>query len=115
MEPGTKRIGGGRAYHSILEPHCDFIRALRRTRRTWKEIAEALAHEKGVRVTLQGDYLYYRRWTRRQREIHWEDLETSTEPAVEAPTDRSRRLPPTFPESGFRKPNRDSFQKEDYL
>ena len=91
------------------------IQALRRNRRTWKEIAEALARDQGVQVTLQGVYLYYRRWTRRQRTAHWEELDNTTQPVVQPPPARSVRQPPMMPGSGFRKPNRDSFQKEDYL
>ena len=43
---------GGRAYHSVLEPHFDFIREQRLRRKTWQEIAELLHTEKGIRVTL---------------------------------------------------------------
>ena len=39
--------GGGRAYHSRLEPFVDFIREQRQRRRTWKEIAEFLREQKG--------------------------------------------------------------------
>jgi hypothetical protein len=31
---------GGKPFHSILEPHFDFIRELRQRRKTWQEIAE---------------------------------------------------------------------------
>lgn len=34
-----RRNGGGRAYHSRLEPHTELIRSLRRQRMTWKEIS----------------------------------------------------------------------------
>ena len=37
---------GGKPFHSILEPHFDFIRELRQRRKTWQEIAESAAHRK---------------------------------------------------------------------
>ena len=52
MSETTPSKRGGRAYHSVLEPHFDFIQQLRQRRKTWKEIAELLFTEKGVRVTL---------------------------------------------------------------
>ena len=59
----TKR--GGRAFHSVLELHFDFIRQLRQRRKTWQEIAELLLAEKGIRVTLYAPYRFYRRQLRR--------------------------------------------------
>src|SRR5947208_1184169 len=64
--------GGGRAYHSRLEPFVDFIREQRQRRRTWKEIAESLRAEKGCSVTLQGVHQFYRRYVQRSRKPHWE-------------------------------------------
>jgi hypothetical protein len=69
---------GGRAYHSILEPHLDFIRELRQRRKTWKEIAEALFIEKGVHVTLYAPYRFYQRQLKRRAKGHWEDAENQT-------------------------------------
>jgi len=37
---------GGKPFHSILEPHYDFIRELRQRRKTWQEIADLLLSEK---------------------------------------------------------------------
>src|ERR1700716_4292311 len=64
--------GGGRAYHSRLEPFVDFIREQRQRRRTWKEIAESLRCEKGCAVTLQGVHQFYRRFVLQSRKPHWE-------------------------------------------
>jgi len=61
---------GGRAYHSVLEPHFDFIRELRQRRKTWKEIAEALFVEKGVHVTLYAPYRFYQRQLKRRAKGH---------------------------------------------
>lgn len=76
--PGNtrQRNGGGRAYHSVLEPHFDLIRQLRRQRLTWKEIAARLRTDRGLEVTLSGVYRFCRR--RARRTPSWE--------AVSAPT-----------------------------
>jgi hypothetical protein len=52
--PASKRAkhGGGRAFHSRLEPYADFIREQRQRRKTWKEIADLLQTEKGCAITL---------------------------------------------------------------
>ena len=52
-----KRCGGGRAFHSRLEPFVDFIREQRQRRRTWQEIAAVLFSEKNCAITAQADYL----------------------------------------------------------
>jgi hypothetical protein len=72
---------GGRAYHSILEPHFDFIREQRQRRKTWREIASLLHTEKGIRVTLYAPSLFCRRKLKRAAKLHWEDLSTGSQPA----------------------------------
>ena len=69
---------GGRAYHSVLESHFDFIRELRQRRKTWKEIAEVLFIEHGVHVTLYAPYRFYQRQLKRRAKGHWEDAENQT-------------------------------------
>ena len=71
---------GGRAFHSILEPHFDFIRELRQQRKTWKEISEALHTEKSIRVTLYTPYRFYRRQLKRRAKGHWEDVPSPSNP-----------------------------------
>lgn len=115
MATGRTRLGGGKAFHSILEPHRELIQSLRRSRKTWKEIAQTLAREKGVSVTLQGVYQFYRRWTRRSRTGHWEQESPAPQPTTEPSSHKKPRPAPVLPGSGFRKPNRSSFQQEDYL
>ena len=44
------KVGGGRAFHSRLEPFVDFIREQRQRRKTWKEIAGLLRDEKGCTI-----------------------------------------------------------------
>jgi len=70
---------GGKPFHSILEPHYDFIRELRQRRKTWQEIADLLLSEKGIRVTFHAPYLFYRRKLKRATKPHWEDAENHSE------------------------------------
>jgi hypothetical protein len=70
---GPGRKGGGRAYHSRVEPFVAFIREQRQKRQTWREIAEWLAVEKDCRITLQGLYQFYRRYVERQGKRGWEE------------------------------------------
>jgi hypothetical protein len=107
---------GGRAYHSILEPHFDFIRELRQRRKTWKEIAEALFIEKGVHVTLYAPYRFYQRQLKRRAKGHWEDAENQTglppaRPKVPA-KGRQAQLAPLPAKSDFKRPNRDELNNE---
>ncbi len=76
-----KRQRGGRAYHSVLEPHFDFIREQRQRRKTWQEIAELLLTAKGIRVTLYAPYHFYRRRLKRASKPHWEDSAVDSQPA----------------------------------
>ena len=115
MEPAKPRSRGGKAHHSIVEPHLEFIRELRRQRRTWQEIADALAAEKGIRVTLQAPYLYFRRWIRRRGKLHWESSEIALQSTEEGPTPKASKTIPTLPGAKFRKPNRTTFEPESFL
>jgi len=54
------RLGGGRPYRSILNPHLDRIAALRKEGATWEEVAAALG-ELGVRITAAGARLFHTR------------------------------------------------------
>lgn len=96
---------GGRPFHSILEPHFDFIREQRRHRKTWQEIAGLLFTEKGIRVTFHAPYLFYRRKLKRLAKPHWEDVGNNSSspaacpnPAASRPQPRLVPLPvkPTF-------------------
>lgn len=106
-EQTTQRAkhGGGRAYHSRLEPFVDFVREQRRRRRTWKEIADLLRIEKGCSVTFQGVHQYYRRYVLRSRKPHWESP-TLLPPEATTPETRPvlAETPPTRP---FRRPPAD--------
>ena len=127
MESETKtnavaaRKGGGRAFHSRVEPFVAIIRAQRQQRKTWREIAECLAIEEGCRITLQGLHQFYRRYLNRQVRHHWE-VEggalpvAPTLPHESAIRPESNRKPvlAAIPASrSFRQPNPDSLNLND--
>ncbi len=76
-----RRKGGGRAYHSRLEPHTELIRSLRRQRMTWKEIACHLTEQLGCAITFQGVHQFFRRFVKRQAVTHWESIGSQESPA----------------------------------
>jgi hypothetical protein len=100
---------GGKAFHSILEPHFDFIRQQRQRRKTWQEIADLLLSEKGVRVTLYAPYRFYRRKLKRAVKPHWENAGNDsrlpaarTDVTASRPPSRPSPLPKSIP---FNQPN----------
>ena len=123
MESETKtnavaaRKGGGRAFHSRVEPFVAIIRAQRQQRKTWKEIAEWLAVEEGCRITLQGLHQFYRRYVKRQGQHHWEDEGRGLSVPLElASRPESNRIPvlAAIPASrSFRQPSPDSLNLND--
>jgi hypothetical protein len=60
MTETAQRKRGGKAFHSILEPHFDFIHQQRQRRKTWQEIADLRSTKKGFasrstrRITFTG-------------------------------------------------------------
>ena len=121
MNETAQRKRGGRAYHSVLEPHFDFIQEQRRRRKTWKEIADLLFAEKGVRVTLYAPYHFYRRKLKRSARPHWEDHpgpgpksspEASTHSRSDLPAQRRAPLPPR---NTFQRPNREQFNPDEFV
>ncbi len=76
-----RRNGGGRAFHSRLEPHTELIRSLRRQRMTWKEIACHLTDQLGCAITFQGVHQFFRRFVKRQAVTHWESIGSQESPA----------------------------------
>jgi hypothetical protein len=98
---------GGRAYHSVLEAHFEFIREQRRRRKTWREIADLLFTEKGIRVTFYAPYLFYRRRLKRAAKPHWEDSTKDSQPTrpiivAKRPQSHAGPLPQPVP---FKRPN----------
>jgi hypothetical protein len=78
--------GGGRPFHSRLEPFTDFIREQRQQRRTWQEIAARLRTEKDCVITSQGLHQFYRRYLKRQARSHWESEAATPPPATVKPS-----------------------------
>ena len=113
MSETTKQRRGGRAFHSILAPHFDFIRQLRKQRKTWQEIAELLHSQMGIRVTLYAPYLFYKRQLRRKARPHWEN-EVTSQPAPEE-SQPVRPNIPALPAAIFHRPDRKTFNPDDYL
>ncbi len=105
-----KRSGGGRAFHSRLEPFVGFIREQRQRRKTWQEIAVALTGEKSCAITAQGVHQFYRRHLRRHAQPHWEDapvITKATSASIEANSTPARKpiLAATPQRREFRQPN----------
>jgi hypothetical protein len=110
----TKR--GGRAYHSVLEPHFDFIREQRRRRKTWQEIADLLFTEKGIRVTFYAPYHFYQRKLKHAAKPHWENPAVDSQPArPSAKTSRPQSRPAPLPASpDFKRPHRFNLDTEEF-
>jgi hypothetical protein len=113
MTETTKRARGGRAFHSILAPHFEFIRQLRKQRKTWKEIAEHLHREKGIRVTLYAPYFFCKRRLKRMTRPHWENEAISKALPKEVQPVHSKK--PVLPAADFCRPDRTTFNPDDYL
>src|SRR5664279_4132199 len=113
-----KHCGGGRAFHSRLEPFVDFIREQRQRRRTWQEIAAVLSSEKGCAITAQGVHQFYRRYIQRRAQTHWEEASSASKVTV-TPTNtapapaRKPILAATPPPREVRRPNPDEIKLND--
>jgi hypothetical protein len=114
MTDTAQRKLGGKAFHSILEPHFDFIHQQRQRRKTWQEIADLLFTEKGIRVTLYAPYHFYRR--RLKRASHWEDSSVDFPPArPSAAANRPQSRPaPLSAEPTFKRPNLSTINTEEF-
>jgi hypothetical protein len=55
-----------RPFRSVLLPHLDEIRRMRRGRFTWREIAEHLTATYGIRIAPPSVYLFFKRSVRRK-------------------------------------------------
>ena len=106
------KTGGGRAFHSRLEPFVGFIREQRRQWKTWKEIAELLGSEKGCAITLQGLHQFYRRFLKRAAKPHWEDQAATP---AKPPRPQAAQVPPATSPNTFRRPDRKTFDPDQFL
>jgi hypothetical protein len=115
MESAQPKRRGGRAHHSVLEPHFEAIRQWRRQRKTWKEIALLLGSDKGICVTLYAPYRFMRR--RLKRPAHWEDESSvASNAASSAPTrPKAPAIALALPACDFKRPDPQSFNSGDYL
>jgi hypothetical protein len=93
---------GGKAFHSILEPHFDFIHQQRQRRKTWKEIAKSLLTEKGITVTLYAPYRFYRRKLKRAVKPHWESKAAIEQPATVNPSASTPQTTTTETDNPYR-------------
>ena len=111
------RTGGGPAFHSRLDPHVEFIRELRRQRKTWRQIAEQLRSEKSCPITFQGVHGFYRRYLRRCVRPHWErdasSPKTQVSPRPGTTAQRKPLLAATPVARPFRQPNPDNINLND--
>jgi hypothetical protein len=108
------RIGGGRAFHSRLEPFVDFIREQRQSRRTWREIAVLLGSQHGCVISTQGLHQFCQRYARRRRRPHWEQALNvdSTPDAARVPA--RQIITASVPAArSFRRPNPDDIKLND--
>jgi len=114
MTETAQRKRGGKAFHSILEPHFDFIHQQRQRRKTWQEIAGLLFTEKDIRVTLYAPYLFYRR--RLKRASHWEQSSVDSQSSrPSAPTNRPHSRPAPLPvKPDFKRPNLSTIHTEEF-
>jgi hypothetical protein len=114
MTETAQRKRGGRAYHSVLEPHFDFIHQQRQRRKTWQEIADVLFTVKGIRVTLYAPYHFYRR--RLKRAAHWEKASVDLQPArPSAATNRPQSRPaPLSAQPAFKRPDLSTINTEEF-
>jgi len=105
--------GGGRAFHSRLEPFVEFIREQRHRRKTWQEIARLLRTEKACPITFQGVHQFYRRFVKRQTRPHWEH-EAPVSPAPPSAGPSRKPVLASLPTArSFNAPNPDSINLND--
>jgi hypothetical protein len=118
MSETAQRKRGGKAFHSILEPHFDFIHQQRQRRKTWQEIAKSLLTEKGIHVTLYAPYRFYRRKLKRTAKPNWENVENDFQlphahPDVTASRPQSRPSP-LPPQQTFQRPDQTKLKTDNF-
>ena len=116
MTETAQRKRGGRAYHSVLEPHFDFIHQQRQRRKTWQEIADLLFSEKNIRVTFYAPYRFYRRRLKRAAKPNWENSSGDFQSArPSAPASRPQSRPAPLPmKPDFKRPNLSTINTEEF-
>jgi len=94
--------GGGRPFHSRIEPFVEFIREQRQQRKAWQEIAKLLRTEKDCVITSQGLHQFYRRYLKRQARSHWESGTATAQPATVKPSAPTPQTTTTETDNPFR-------------
>src|SRR5258708_24947237 len=75
-----------RPFRSVLVPHLDEIRRMRRARYTWREIAEDVTETHGIRIAPPSVYLFFKRAVRRRTvPLGFEDQPIAHESPAAAP------------------------------
>jgi len=109
---------GGRAYHSVLEPHFDFIHQQRQRRKTWQEIADLLFSEKDIRVTFYAPYRFYRRKLKRAAKANWDNAGNNSERQPARPSATASRPPsrpaPLPPSPDFKRPDQTKLNTDNF-
>jgi hypothetical protein len=78
-KPETKRRGGGKPFRSKLEPYFEEIRAARKAKKTWVEIADQLKGR--VETTPQGVFYFFKSKRRKKYALGMEPDEPDQPPA----------------------------------
>jgi hypothetical protein len=114
-----RRSGGGRPFHSRLEPFVNFIHQQRQRRKTWNEIAALLGSQKGCAITAQGVHQFYRRHLQRRAKSHWEDANNPPESEPFHPIPQVRPLQPRSSplpaQTAFKRPDREQFNPDEFV
>src|SRR5260221_7273363 len=88
-----------RPFRSVLRPHLDEIRRMRRARNTWREIAEHLTATHGIRIAPPSVYLFFKRAVRRKTlPLGFEDLPIACE-GSDGPSNPKLARPPAEEQS----------------
>jgi len=72
-------------FSSKLIPHFDTIRALRRKRKTWREV-QAELEKQDCKAAISSIYEFFKRHSRRPAPLGWEEEEAKAVPTPTKPT-----------------------------
>jgi hypothetical protein len=88
-----------RPWRSLLLPHLDEIRAMRRARQTWREIAAHLKATHGIKIAPSNVYRFFKRAVQRRKlPLGFED-QPSTGAGGQSQTDRTHTAAKVSPEN----------------
>jgi hypothetical protein len=96
-----------RPWRSLLLPHLDEIRAMRRARRTWREITAHLRATHGIKIAPSNVYRFFKRAVQRKKlplgfedepatetegSLHIDRTHTGTRESLEEPTSHDQPI-----------------------